>query len=260
MAKIHLAFWAMIRLAGCAGRYRLTVPDAVTVPQRPAPVEIRLALQEFGPLYLPVDDAAMRLWIGEEALRAAYTRRNGYASAAVPAPSEPGCYTLTVAHQNREGGQVGKRAAAYVLRPDAPTLVVEWEAIEHASDARRAAPALRRLAQAGTQVVYAMEGFGQAAEAHDYLARQNLPDGPLAWWEDGHTITGTLATLRGMLTGPVFAAGPEDDFLRAAQALDMKAFSLGVAHRRFPSFSDWNSLASNLLNETNAAAGTGAKP
>lgn len=247
MARISAAVLAAILLAGCAGRYRLTVPDAVTAGDKPAAVVVRLERQEFGPLYLPVDDAVMRMWIDDEPLRAAYTRRNGYAAAAVPCPSEPGRHKLTIAHQDRQGGQVGKKGLAYVVRPDARTLVVDWEAVEKARAGLAAAPALKRLAAAGVQIVYAAEGFVEPVKAHIIIIANDLPDGPLVSWEDGRQVTGTLVTARSLLTGEVIAAGQEDDFLRAAQSLDMKAFSVGADRQRFMTFGSWGALAEELL-------------
>ncbi len=134
MARICAGMLVTVLLAGCAGHYRLTVPDAVTVPGKAAPVVIRLERQEFGPLYRPLDGAAMRMWIADQPLRAAYTRDKGYASAAVPAPEKPGAYTLTVAHQDRDGGDVGKIGRAFVLAPAARTLVVDWQALGREKD------------------------------------------------------------------------------------------------------------------------------
>jgi hypothetical protein len=222
MARIWAVSCLAILLAGCAGRYRLTVPDAVSVPAKPAAVVVRLERQEFGPVYLPVEDAVLRMWVDDEPLRAAYTRRDGYASAAVPCPAEPGRHQLTIAHQDRQGGQVGKKAFAYVVRPEARTLVVDWEAIEKTRQAHRAAPALKRLAAAGVQIVYAAEGFEEPIAAHAFLAANDLPDGPLVYWQGGRQVVGTLVTLRALLTGPVTAAGDDADFLRAAESLSIE--------------------------------------
>jgi hypothetical protein len=245
-------FWAACGMAafltGCAGSYRLTIPDAVTAPDKPAPVVVRLERQEFGPLYLPVDDAVMRMWVDDEPLRAAYTRRNGYASAAVPCPPQPGRHRLTVAHQDREGGQVGKKALAYVVRPEARTLVVEWESIDKTDRAHQAAPALKRLAAAGVQIVYAAEDFEEPVAAHAFLAQNSLPDGPLVYWAEGRQVTGTVVTLRALLTGPVIAAGAEDDFLRALQTLSITPACVGAQRQRFTCYESWDALADGVLS------------
>jgi len=249
-------------LAGCSGQVTITVPDAVAASPADAPVAVRLQQQEFWKLQVPVEGALLRMSVVPDNTRAAYTRADGYASAAVPAPAEPGRYVLTVMLQDHRGDEACQTGTCYVLDPNRLAVVIDWEAIEDDDQARQAAEPLARLARAGVQIVYAATGT-DPCQAHRFLADQGLPDGPvLSWgtksnWRGKHLqVTGSLPTARSQLPALLIAAGPEDDFLRAAEQLNIVAISIGAGREReyievpdFAAFADRLLAAEGLLGE-----------
>lgn len=255
MNRLIIGILLTSTLVGCSGRYILAIPDAVAASGSDAPVTVQLRRQEFWMLRPPVRGAVLRMWVIPGQQRAAYTRRDGWAFAAVPAPAEVGTYTLTICHQDPRGDAFAREGSCYVMDRRRLVVAVDWEAIEDAHSADSAAGPLARLAAAGVQIAYVVTDAGRSPEAHDWLKTHGLPDGPVLSWGwrrnwrgKAIAVTGSLPTIREQLPGLTVAAGPEDDFLRAAEELNMVAVSVGVARgKRFVEFADWSALADRLL-------------
>lgn len=256
-------------LAGCGGAYVVTIPDAVSASGQPAPVTVRLQRQEFWFLRPAVKGAVLRLRVASGEPRAAYTRANGLAAAACPAPEQIGKYAVTVGHQDDQGDEVRRQGNCYVLDPRRLVLAVDWEAVEDRESAELAAGPLARLVRAGVQIVYlATDEAAQPAKAHAHLAASDLPDAPvLSWgwrrdWLGRKTeVTGALPTARKQLPGLVIAAGPEDDLLRAVRSLDMVPVCVGVDRGgRFIEFPDWSELVDRVLAANGPIGEAGLEP
>lgn len=243
-------------LAGCSGRYVLTVPDAAGPVGGVAPTTMRLQRYEVWPLKMPVDDASMRANLGET-LRAAYTNDDGYATVFLPLPQEVGRYPLSVDHQDRFGDEVRRDASVYALYPQVLTLAVEWEALEHRT--ADAAAALRHLAGEGVQIVYLSPSKSADPEvAHEWLYRQGFPGGPILSWRarsDWRGLFGTpagpagsLPGLREQVPGLVVAVIHEDDAAAPLESVGITPIWLGRGGPgRLPRAGDWQGLVQTVL-------------
>lgn len=235
---------------GCAGAFDMSVPDAVTVPDEPAHVVVRLRRQEVWMLKPPVRNAVVQVEIQRGPRRAAYTNDDGYAASAVPAPDEPGKYGMRVCHQDPRGDEVCLWGACYVMDPTRPVVVVEYDAVQDGRKAGETAGALWRLHTAGAQIAYAVDdGALSPRDARVRLAQAEMPDGPLLLWSDVSgwgrpaQVQGSWAFARDELPGMLVAIGRDDDFLEAAQSLDMAPLAVGRKQRGFPTAPDWQRAA-----------------
>ena len=255
MVRTILMLVLAVGLGGCGGEFILSVPDTVTTVGQNAPVVVRLQQQEFWRLARPMEDALMQVWALPKQKRAAYTSKQGYASAAVPVAERLGPHTLTVCHQDDRGNEVCRNGTIFVLDDRLAVLAIGWEAIEDEQDARAAAEPLRRLQQGGIQIVYlATHLAARPGEAHRWLSRHNLPDGPVLswgwrrnWYFKAVQVTGSLPIARRMLPGMMIAAGREDDLLRAAEQAGMVAIHVGAGRgEQFGQVANWAELAERI--------------
>jgi len=246
---------AGLGLGGCGGEFILSVPDTVTAMGQDAPVVVRLQQQEFWKLTPALKDALLQMWVLPDRKRAAYTGKAGYAATTVPTPEAAGRYTLTVCHQDHRGDEISRTGSVFVLDDRRAVLAVDWEAIDSDEGARAAVEPLRRLQQAGIQIVYlSAERTRRPGEAHQWLAEHNLPDGAVIswgwrrnWYRKAVQVTGAMPIARRMLPGMLIAAGREDDFLRAAEMTGMLAVHVGTGRaKQFGEVGDWATLADRI--------------
>jgi len=270
MCKLIVSAILAATAVGCGGEFILTVPDAVSAAGADVPVTVRLQRHEFWRMTDALEDAALRMCVmapGDDApmscQRAAYTHSDGYATALLPAIGAPGRYALSVCHQDTQGDEVCRTGRCYVLEPSRLAVVVDWEAVEDADDAREAAESLSRLAAGGVRILYAADdAAGEPDTAHAHLATAGLPDGPVLswgrrrdWLGRERSVTGSLPTAKKRLAGLVVAVGVEDDFLRAAAELHLAAIEVSPDAAGWSDFAD-RVTGSPLMGEQDFSAVT----
>ncbi len=247
--KALFVLTVLTALTGCAGEYRLTVPDTVAAPGGEAPVIARLERSEFWRFHVPIGQAALRFEASPGRQRAAYTDAAGYAALAVPVADEPGEYPLHVRLQDARGDEAYAEGRIFVLQPNRLTLAVSWAALQ--ADPAEAADALARLAEAGVGVIYlAGEPARQPESSRAWLAERNLPPGPVLPWvvpAPGDPLTGGLPAARRVLAGLEIVVLAELPAADAVAALEMVPVTLGQADGTAVALLDWASLAQRLL-------------
>lgn len=180
-----LVLLAAAWMGGCGGHYTLTVGDHVGPAAQYAPVVVRLQRNDFFVLDLPVKDAAMRLRVGEELERGAYTDKIGYAATTVPTPAEPGRYPLHADHMDKEGVEVAAQASMYVWDPQRPVVAVDLNALppNWVDEAHAARAGLKRIAQQANIIYLTRERIREQVDLHDALTAGEYPDGPILLWQ-----------------------------------------------------------------------------
>jgi hypothetical protein len=172
-----------VACGGCGGHYILTAPDHVAAAGEEAPVVVRLQRNDFFVLAPAVRNAAMRLKIGQQPMRAAFTDKLGYAGAAVPAPSEPGRHELSVKHLDKEGDEVRGSGAVWVIDPATVAVAVDLDALPtRGDDAEAAAAALTKLAEDRALLYFTREDADEQEDLHEELAEEGYPQGPILMW------------------------------------------------------------------------------
>ncbi len=178
----------LLALGGCGssmGDYILTVPDMVAPAGGEGVAVVRLQRNDFVVMAPPVKLAAMRLAVGEEFERGAYTDDLGYAGTMLPVPSSPGRYELKVAHLDRFGDEVSAVAPAYVWDPNAPVVAVDLDCLPGLSlgFSRQSSRALDRVAK-GAKILYLTRRRASThGELHKNLIGAGYPDGPILGWQ-----------------------------------------------------------------------------
>ncbi len=181
-AWMLLGLWV---LSGCGGYYTLTAGDHVAATGEEAPIVVRLQRNDFFVLNLAVKQAAMRFQAADGPQRAAYTDKLGYAGTTVPAPVEPGRYTLRVDHMDFEGEEVAAETALYVWPADVPLLAVEADTLPEDGDdqLQEARQALEEVTQHASVVYLTRDGPDKHEELHQQLTDAGYPDGPILLWQ-----------------------------------------------------------------------------
>jgi hypothetical protein len=182
MRNLWTMLLGMAVLAGCGGEHTLTVPDAVTPSGDDAPVVLRLQRNDFFVLDLPVEQAPMRLRVGDGIERGAYTDKLGYAGTTVPVPREPGVYTVQVDHQNSEyGDEVHGTGRVYVWQKDRPIVAVDLDCVPMGEAA--VAGGLSKLSRQANIVYFTRERVARHEQLHQQLKNGGFPDGPILLWK-----------------------------------------------------------------------------
>ena len=169
---------------GCGGYYILTVPDHIAPAGAEGVVAARLQRNDFFVLSMPVDDAPLRFRIDLKDMRAGYTDKTGYAGSVIRAPSEPGTYHLTVAHQDFEGEEVEGAATMYVMSPDRDIIVVDLDCLPRGGS-RHVVDAVRAISEAARKanVLYlSRRSVSRYQRAHQDLQALGYPEGPILPW------------------------------------------------------------------------------
>ena len=226
---------------GCSGEFILTAPDAMGLPEKTAPVVVRLQRREFWFHAPPVRDAAILLRQAGRELKAARTDKAGYAAVGIELPDRPGTYQLQLHHQDARGDTVTGAVAVYVLSADAPIALVDLDSLPAGGhSAGEAAAALLRI-QKRAQIVYVTREYADApSEAHDRLRRGGYPDSAVApysgarrwyarWGSRDKAQGGALAMLRQRLPGLRWGVAANDDSAEAFRAAGLTV--LGVKDR-----------------------------
>ncbi|MFB3893775.1 MAG: hypothetical protein ACE15C_17315 [Phycisphaerae bacterium] len=189
-------------MGGCGGEYIFTVPEQVAPAGGEATIVARLQRREFAWYKPAAGDVAIQFRLEPSPLRAAYTDRQGYAAAGVPAPAAPGLYHVSVALQDKNGREASTFAPLYVLDARQPVVVVDLESLVlpystfewrwppektppltggGASDARAA---MEKLARGGLNIIYMTRRPPQDGPTiHAELTAGGFPDGPVLQWQ-----------------------------------------------------------------------------
>ena len=215
-------------LAGCGGRYVVSVPDAVTTGGS-ARVVTQLRRYEVWPITFPVEQAAVVVNVADEPHRAAHTDSDGIATFMVPAPTPVGSYRIHFRHQDARGDEASATGRCYVMDPQRLTVAVDIAAVERDYEVP-----LHQLRSAGVQIVYVDdEVAGQTEPLRWWIVGNGLPDGPmLAWrwrrdWLGRRVeVVGSLPAAKEQLPGLLMVFWNDDDLAEAAEALDMVAFGM----------------------------------
>jgi hypothetical protein len=180
---------------GCSGEYSITAPDVVAPAGGEAPVVVRMQRNDFLVLDVPVEQAPVRLRIGDAQRRFAYTDKFGYAGTAVPAPGQPGRYTLSVFHQDsNEGDEVYGSGLAYVWDSGRPATAVDLDCLPLTGEQSAAAAAsLKQRSRAAHVAYFTRQSTDEHDRLHDELEAAGFPDGPILLWkrEYWHITSGT---------------------------------------------------------------------
>lgn len=171
-------------VAGCSGEYTLTVPDQIVPSGGQAVSVVRLQRNEFAGYKVAVKEAAIRFQIDKGPIRAAYTDKNGYAAAPVPAQKILGRYYMSVGHLDRNGEEIQVYAPAYVWDALAPVTAVEMDSLPTDKDAKAAADALGRIAANSYIVYFTTKDVAKHAGAHQRLKDLGYPDGAIVLWQE----------------------------------------------------------------------------
>lgn len=241
-------------LGGCGGGFTLTVPDAVAPAGEMSVVTPRLLRNDFWVFQTPLNKAVLTLEALPGLKRAAYTDKQGYASAAVPVPAEVGRHAVTVCHQDSQGDEACMAGYVYVLDPTVLALAVDWQTLEDAD----APVALARLAEAGVQIVYVSDIMAAKPQAaHDWLATRGLPDGAVAswaWQRDWRwrptEVVGLLPLARRRVSSMLVGVYRRPDLGDALERLNMAPVHIGpgsAGPADATGFDDWSAFAEALL-------------
>jgi len=176
---------------GCGssfGEYILTVPDMVAPAGSEGVAVVRLQRNDFFVLAPPVKQAAIRLAVGQERQRGAYTDDLGYAGTTLPVPSTLGRYELKVAHLDRWGDEVIATAKAYVWDPNAPAVAVDLDCLSDLSlgFSKQSLLALGRVAKGANILYLTRRRVSGHAELHKRLLGAGYRDGPILEWRRQH--------------------------------------------------------------------------
>ena len=187
---------------------------------------------------------------------AAHTDAQGYAAATIPAPAEPGVYTLLVQHGDKEGKEMSAAAPVYVWDPADAVIAVDLDSLPSSgSEVKSARAAVKRLAQDANILYLTRQSISAHEGLHGYIKSAGLPDGPILLWqrENWHMVyegkynvprmvvetrmVSPLPTLRRMF--PKFAAGVCDSVVPARAFADagLKSVIVGAARPKAPTSS-----------------------
>jgi len=241
----------LLALGGCGsmGDYVLTVPDMVAPAGGEGVAVVRLQRNDFLVLAPPVKLAAMRLSVGEELQRGAYTDELGYAGTMLPVPSKPGRYELKAAHLDRFGDEVISTAPAHVWDPNSPVVAVDLDCLPGLSlgFSRQSSLALARAAKGANIMYLTRRPASGHAKLHKQLVGAGYPDGPILGWQrqywhivrEGkynlprvvveHRLVSQLPDLRKMLPGLTMAICESSLAARAFAESGMQVVIIGNA-------------------------------
>ncbi len=175
-------------LVGCGssfGDYVLIVPDMIAPAGGEGVAVVRLKRNDFVVVAPPVEQAAMRLSVGDGLERGAYTDKLGYAGTTLSVPSRPGRYELKAAHLDRWGDEVVATAPVYVWDPNAPVVAVDLDCLPGLSlgFSRQSSRALASVAGGASILYLTRRRASSQAKLHKQLVDAGYPDGPILGWQ-----------------------------------------------------------------------------
>lgn len=230
----RLLIAVLLGLGGCSGKFILTAPDVVALPQQQTAMIVRLQRSEMGSYAPPCADVCVTVRMGEGQLQAARTDGAGYAVLYLVG-GQPGRYDLTIDHVDITGDRVLGKTNLYVLSAQTPIIAVDLDSLPRSGLAGAdAAAALRRL-EGKTQWLYVTQEFAQSpAQARRWMAAMNYPDGPVVpvrrW---GMLQLGgvgqTISNLRNRLPELAYGLAADDVGTRTLQAAGLQVLYVGKA-------------------------------
>ncbi len=172
-------------VGGCGGYYTLTVPDQLAAAGGETVVIGHLARNDFFVLNLPVDEALLRFHPADARVQGAYTDAEGYAAVKLPAPQEPGRYTLEVSHSDYEGEEVSRDVPLFAWSKDKPVLAVDLDSLPGglAPEKKQAVAALSEIFPKTNIIYMSRRDVNDYPAAHKQLKADGYPDGPIIAWE-----------------------------------------------------------------------------
>jgi len=198
-------------LAGCGGRYVVTVGDQVARAGGSANVAIRLQRYEFAWIRKSVEGAPIRLQVVDQVPDlmecGCYTdeigftglaTEQGFAGTAVPVPEAEGKYVLRISLQDNRGDEARVETPVYVWRPDTRLTAVDLDALPDAEDvaAADAAAALERIAETSRVVYLTRRHVGDKDAARAKVTACAYPDGPVLTWRRSYLHFARVGPLR----------------------------------------------------------------
>lgn len=179
-----LTAWAAC-IGGCSGRYILTAPDQVAPVGGEATAVVRLQRHEVWFYSHPARESWLEFQIEGGPKRAAYADKLGYIGTTLEVPQAPGRYTIDMHYQDFEGDEVFGSAPVYVWEPNAPVVAVDLDDLPPgwSSQAEDAARAIRKLNERANICYFTRRAVLAHAKAHQRLAEQGYPDGPVLLWQ-----------------------------------------------------------------------------
>lgn len=189
MIRLHKTFLLLAcsiaaGFGGCSGGYVLTVPDQVAPAGGDATVVIRLQHHEFAGYYPAVKGACIGYRAGDGPQRGAFTDKDGYAGAHVPAPALPGRYHVVVHHIDKNGVESRQMAPLYAWEPARPIVAVDMDCLPKGGHGRVASQAsLAAIAQNSNIIYMTRQGVAAHGRLHGELKSAGFPDGPILPWQ-----------------------------------------------------------------------------
>ncbi|RPI63003.1 MAG: hypothetical protein EHM48_03165 [Planctomycetaceae bacterium] len=180
-----LAGAAMLAAGGCEGRYIYTVPEQIAPAGGEVPVVVRLNRSEVGPFAPPLKDAPVQFRIDDGPVRAAYTDKEGYAAAMVPAPAKEGVYFMSVYTSDKNGRWACGFTPVYVCDKNRRIVAVDLETIlsHKFGPADDAKAALGKVAENANIVYLTKRSPAEYRSIRAGLKARGLPDGALLTWQ-----------------------------------------------------------------------------
>ncbi len=169
--------------SGCGSYYTLVAGQHLGAAGEETPVVVRLRGNDFFFLDLGVQDAAMRMRVGDGPERVAFSDKLGYAGTTVVAPDKPGVYPLYIDHLDREGDEVHAEASLFVWSPAKPVIAVDGDSLPAGgSQQAAAAAAISSLAERANIIYLTRKDIEGHVQMGEMLEGLGYPEGPVLLW------------------------------------------------------------------------------
>jgi hypothetical protein len=222
-------------LGGCSGEYLMTAPDIAGNAGETAPAVVRLQRREFWRYCPPAKEIPVQFRMTNGPLCAARTDEAGYAGMSMTLPKLPGRYEIAISLQDPLGDTAEDKIVAYVLNPNKPIVVVDYDSLPIVGgDALAAAAALTHVAQ-DAQILYLSEKDGQnASVARQRLTLVGFPEGAVlpyakSHWQPPYAAKSSpkaLESLRQRFKNITYAIAADEDSAEAFYQVGLKILAV----------------------------------